>query len=74
MNDWPTAAIVGIPATGAVIYVVRLFLAAQRDWKRDVKGLVDSSNGVIERNTNALMEIKQVLAGCRLRQGKQDGT
>jgi len=70
MNDWPTAAIVGIPATGAVIYVVRLFLAAQKDWKRDVKSMMDSSNGVIERNTTALMEIKSILGGCERRQGK----
>ena len=65
LGDIPFQLLVSIPAALAVIYVVRMFLASQKEWKEDLKTVVGVSNEVIERNTRALIEIKGVLEHCK---------
>ena len=65
MGELPTQLITSLPVAAALIYVVRMFLSAQKEWRDDLKTATGVSNEVIERNTTALMEIKGVLSGCK---------
>jgi hypothetical protein len=56
MENLPLDILVSVPAAIAVIYVVRLFLISQREWRTDLKDVVKISNDVIERNTTALLK------------------
>lgn len=65
MDNWQTALFVGIPAAGAVVYItiklVSMFLKSQKEWTEELKKTVESSNGVIDRNTQSFGDLKGTL-------------
>jgi membrane protein implicated in regulation of membrane protease activity len=76
MGEIPIQLIASLPVAAALIYVVKMFLTTQKEWREDLKSVTDSTKAdlrsitdatheVIERNTEALLKIEGTLSNCR---------
>jgi hypothetical protein len=65
MGDIPTQLITSIPVAAALIYVVKLFLDAQKEDRTERKAAATTANEVIERNTQAIISIEGILSECK---------
>jgi hypothetical protein len=74
MGDLPSQLITSLPVAVALIYVIKMFLSAQKEWREDLKSTSQTSNEVIERCTDALMRIENVISKCSIRQEERRET
>lgn len=81
MNELPIKLIETVPIAAAMIYLCVVFLRSldkrddkldniQKEWSSSMTQAVNQSNQVIDRNTDALIEVKGIIGKCR---GPRDG-